>query len=153
MSGAAGPQLPLDESKSRVWTQIISLSTRKHAPMEAAAIPKTHAGTSQHSPERIQLQQQDLIPPMELPSKEGHGGQDNSRFSKAFRGLPVDPSGLHKQQLLCLLPSDAIEQGESEAQGTPSAQPRAGRAPTASQFLRPVPPADKAHEHTDSPLP
>ena len=127
--------------------------------MEAAATPKNRTGTGQCSPEIIQLQQQDLIPAVELSSREGglgvRTGAAQLQDLKSLRGLPVDPSGLHKQQLLCLLPSDAVKQGESKAQGTPSAQTRAGCAPAASrpQFLRPVPPADEPQRHTDSQLP
>lgn len=46
--------------------------------MEAVVISKNHTGAGQHSPEIIQLQQQDLIPAMELSSQEGLGGQDRS---------------------------------------------------------------------------
>lgn len=118
--------------------------------------PKPTQGAGQYHPEIIQVQQQDLIPAVDLLSRRGWGvrtGQLNSRISKSLWGLPVDHSGLCKQQLLSLLPSDTVKQGESKAQGTPSAQTRAGCAPTPSRFLRPVPPADEPHKHTDSQLP
>lgn len=39
---------------------------------------KNHTGAGQCSPEAIQLQQQDLVPAVDLSSKEGTGGQERS---------------------------------------------------------------------------
>lgn len=41
-------------------------------------MPKNHTGAGHCSPEAIQLQQQDLVPAVELSSKEGIGGQERS---------------------------------------------------------------------------
>lgn len=80
--------------------------------MEAAAIPQNHRGAWPAQP-------RDNPAPAARPDASCgafvQGGarrsgreQLNSRTSKTLWGLPVDPSGLHKQQLLCLLPPDAV---------------------------------------------
>jgi len=152
------PDLSFHWMKARAGSGPRSYPSGGNVQMEAAATPKNHTGAGQCRPERIQLQQQNLIPAVELSSEE-LGGQDRSSptpgSQKAFEGyLWVLVASASSSCSVSRLPTLSNGEKAKPRVLTPSAQTQAGSAPTASpQFPRPVPPADEPCEHADSQLP
>lgn len=98
VSRAARPQLLQDESK-RVGFGPRSTSPKMHADGSSSNSQQTHS-----SPEITQLWQQDLVPTMELPSKETWALAPQLQDLKPLLGIPIGPGGLHNQELLSCTP-------------------------------------------------
>lgn len=96
MIRAARLWLSPDESKSRVWTQII-FPRRKYVQLEVAVMLKNHTGAGQCTPEKSSSSSKTWSQLWNFHPKKGLGVRRESaqlQDGKSLSGLLVDPCGL-----------------------------------------------------------